>query len=62
MHISVLPGHRCFSIFITGFRLLDIYNVNVMDRTVVVEVLHQLRWEDGRYHHISIQGLTLLNS
>jgi hypothetical protein len=34
--------------------LLDIYNVNVMDRTVAVEVLHQLRWEDARYFLSSV--------
>jgi hypothetical protein len=54
MHASTYcPGTDAFSFFITGFRLLDIYNVNVMDRTVVVEVLHQLRWEDGRYLYFS---------
>ena len=41
------PNFKYFSH--SGFRLLDIYNVNVMDRTVAVEVLHQLRWEDARY-------------
>jgi hypothetical protein len=61
MHIHRTPRAQMLFIFLTGFRLLDIYNVNVMDRTVVVEVLHQLRWEDGRCH-ISIEGLTVLNS